>query len=150
LACGDGSIRVFDTNNIIEKYKLTGHKKSVYSVAFHPQKNILVSGGYDAYLRFWNGEKHFEQIQNIPAHNYAIYDIQFNETGDICATASRDKTIKIWDAENFLMPLRLDRKNYNGHINSVNKLLWFKNDLLISSGDDQSIIIWKVEKSDIS
>ncbi|PSR03495.1 MAG: hypothetical protein BRD50_05840 [Bacteroidetes bacterium SW_11_45_7] len=61
------------------------------------------------------------------------------------ASASRDKTVKLWDAETFELLKVLDNKKFEGHVHSVNKLLWsHEHDLLISCGDDRSVIIWKV------
>jgi WD repeat-containing protein 61 len=146
VACGDGLIRILETDLFNEVHTLKGHVEgSVYSVKFHPNLPLLLSGGKDAYLRFWNTNKDFEQIRAIPAHNFAIYSIVFSPCGKLCATGSRDKTIKIWDAKTFDKPHRIDRIKYHGHKNSINKLFWNKNpNRLISTGDDRTVIIWEV------
>ncbi|HQF28656.1 MAG TPA: WD40 repeat domain-containing protein, partial [Bacteroidia bacterium] len=58
--------------------------------------------------------------------------------------ASRDKTVKIWDPESLEVIIRLEKQEADGHVNSVNKLLWLNNTDLLSAGDDRSIALWKM------
>lgn len=145
LACGDGTIRIFETASQEQVKKINAHKLSSNCVKFHPDGKTLVSGGRDAYLRFWDMEKNYSRSGEIPAHNYAIYAIAFSPDNKFFATASRDKTAKIWNAENFEIIARLDRKNFDGHTHSVNKLLWspYKN-YLVTASDDRTLIVWEI------
>ncbi len=142
IACGDGNIRFLDDDLYNEVYTIEAHKNSVYAMAFHPLKPILISGGADAMLRVWNGEKNYEKMLEIPAHNFSIYSIVFDPSGQFFATASKDKTIKIWNAQTLDMLQRIDIKS-GGHRNSVNKLLWSENHGLFSVGDDGKLMIWE-------
>jgi len=143
IAAGDGFLYVVDCTNWQLTQSFQAHKMGANSLAFHPNGKVLISGGRDAHLNFWNIENDFAPIRSIPAHNYAIYGIAFSPNGKWCATASRDKTVKIWDASTYDTPIRLDQKS-EGHINSVNTLLWQNDATLVTSGDDRSIIVWKV------
>jgi WD40 repeat protein len=58
------------------------------------------------------------------------------------ATASRDKTLKIWDVATQEIIQRIEQTN-EGHLNSVNTLLWMDDNTLVSAGDDRSINIWR-------
>ncbi|MBL0072014.1 MAG: hypothetical protein IPP34_09475 [Bacteroidetes bacterium] len=80
--------------------------------------------------------------QKIPAHNYAIYSIVFHPTQNIFATGSRDKTIKIWDAASFEIIKRIDKISDEGHVNSVNKLFFLPDGLLLSASDDRAVMAW--------
>jgi WD40 repeat protein len=117
---------------------------SANKVIKHPTKDIILSGGRDAHLNLieWPSCKIMEKI---PAHNFAIYDIVFNPDKTLFATGSRDKNIKIWDASSLQFLYRIDKEKNEGHINSVNKLLWssYKN-TLVSTGDDRSIMGWQI------
>ncbi len=141
VACGDGCVRILDLDFFNEQQTIAAHEEGATSVAWHPTKSVLLSGGKDAHLKVWNMKDAYKCVLSIPAHNYAIYSIAFGHS--ICATASRDKTIKIWDAQSFDSLQRLDAKS-GGHSHSVNKIL-FQNEKLISCGDDRQIIIWNKE-----
>jgi len=145
FACGDGTIRIYSTKDHTEKAILKGHESAVNCVIYHPATNMLVSGGKDAHLRFWDIEKDYEEVRAIPAHNFAIYSLDFSPDTKYMATASRDKMVKIWDADTFEMLKRIDRKEFDAHSYSVNKLIWSDyKDYLITTGDDRKIMLWSV------
>ncbi len=145
IACGDGSIRIFETSTHKQITLINAHGLSANCLKFHPNGLSLVSGGRDAYLRCWDLTDNFKMFIEIPAHNYAIYDISFSPEKNLFATASRDKTAKIWDSESFDFVARIDKKNSEGHTHSVNKVLWtgYQN-YLITCGDDRIIMVWEV------
>jgi WD40 repeat protein len=145
IGCGDGSICVFELPSLELKKRWMAHQEkfSVNAVQYSPDGNYLLSGSRDAHLNIFDVMNNYVLMTSIAAHNYAIYSIVFSPDKKYFATASRDKTLKIWDAENFNVITRLDKEKYQGHLNSVNILLW-RNDFLISGSDDRSIITWKI------
>lgn len=144
VACGDGTIRIFNLQTLEQIQIIDARQGSTYSVKFHPNGKHLLSGAKDAMLNIFDINEGYQLIRSIPAHNFAIYSIVFSPNNKFFATASRDKTIKIWDAETFEIIKRLDKDKSDGHLNSVNKLLW--NDYLISVGDDRSVLVWEIEE----
>lgn len=142
VASGDCYIRIFDLTTLHEKNAFIAHQLSANVVKYSPDDSLLLSGGRDAHLNVWN-TRDYSLIKSIPAHNYAVYDIVFNPDSALFATASRDKTIKLWDARTFDFLLRVSKENYDGHTNSVNKLLWQGSNLL-SVSDDRTIIVWQI------
>lgn len=144
VAAGDCNIRIFDLESLEEKKIFIGHQFSANVVTYSPDGNTMLSGGRDAHLNIWDTEK-YELIKSIPAHNFAIYDIVFSPDEKLIASASRDKTLKIWNADNYELLARINKENNDGHVNSVNKLLWSTyNNYLISTGDDRAIMIWDI------
>ena len=138
-ACGDGTVRVFDTTDMNEHFTLEAHAEGAQSVAFHPHKPVLISGGKDGHLRFWHAGEGFRTLHAIAAHKAGIYSIAFSSPGHHCATASRDKSTKLWDAASFDLMQRLEPAT--GPARSVNALLW-KGDMLLCAGDDRLITGW--------
>lgn len=149
VACGDGAIRVFDTSYFNEKHRLSGHSMSVNSVKYICKGKYLLTGGKDAHLNSYDAENDYMLLKSIPAHNFAIYSIAENETKQVFFTASRDKTIKMWDSHSFQLITRIDKKQYNGHGHSVNKVYFsgYKN-LLVSAGDDRNLFFWSTSAED--
>ena len=143
-ASGDGFIRVLALPTLKVVNEFYAHDLSANKVIKHPTKDIILSGGRDAHLNIIEWPS-FKILEKIPAHNFAIYDIVFHPENSLFATASRDKTIKIWDANNLQFLYRIDKEKNEGHINSVNKLLWSKfENTLVSTGDDRSIMAWQI------
>ncbi|MCC6251011.1 MAG: WD40 repeat domain-containing protein [Bacteroidia bacterium] len=142
--CGSGYIKLLEIPSLKVLNEFFAHNLSANKVIKHPTQNILLSGGRDAYLNVWDWPS-LKILLRIPAHNYAIYDICFSPDNKLMATASRDKNIKIWNSDNISLLYRIDKEKNNGHINSVNKLLWSSHqNILVSSGDDRSIMGWRI------
>jgi WD40 repeat protein len=150
IGCGDGTIRIINTETCEQLIKLEGHEKdhSVNALAYSPSGKRLISGSRDARLNYWNLDDGYDLFMRIPAHNYAIYSIVFHPTKPFFATGSMDKAIRIWEDGQMRPKTTVDITN-GGHTNSVNKLLWSDhNDYLISTGDDRTIRVWDVQISD--
>ena len=152
VACGDGSVRLFDTTLFNELHTVQAHPPQVMvdtpagtvgttALAWHPTKQVLFSGGKDGHLRTWRADNGFAPLLAMPVHKAGIYRIAFAPNGGRCATASRDKTAKTWDAATLAPMARLDRMG-GGHGHSVNDLCWV-DDLLLTAGDDRRIIAWR-------
>jgi hypothetical protein len=152
IATSNGHVHIFSLPLMQETHNWFAHDLAANCVCWHPEGKYLLSGGRDAHLKAWDPSKNFELIQDIAAHNYAIYSMTFSPgarqddpvgRGKYFATASRDKTIKVWNAENRELLLRINKEKQEGHINSVNKVIWTKEGL-VSTGDDRAIILWDI------
>lgn len=143
--CSDNSVYILNCADWNILHQLREHQNSVFAVYFSPDGKYLLTGSRDAHLRIWDAAGDFRLIKAIPAHLFTINSIACNQNGKIFATASRDKTIKIWSAENFELLKVIDKEKFDGHANSVNKLIWMSDNTLASCSDDRSIMIWNIE-----
>lgn len=147
-----GTIAVGASDNtaylLNQDFQLTQLLEQHYSSIFTTKllrNNTLLTGSRDAHLGVWNYTGHWENVHYIPAHNYTINHIVEHPTLPIFATASRDKTIKIWDADNAKLLKVINKQKQDGHVNSVNKLLWLPhNNWLVSGSDDHTIMVWEI------
>ncbi len=151
LAIGfsDNFIRIVNPENLSLIKEIEAHKISVFTLQYHPQLPILVSGSRDAKLKFWDIQNSYELIEEIPAHMYAINHINFRQDGQYFVTCSMDKSIKVWDAQQFKLLKVIDKARHAGHGTSVNKLIWMPyNNWVVSCSDDRTISIWDVNFAD--
>ncbi len=145
IACSDNSIYLVDLQRWKVKSVLHGPTNSVFSVAFLPGTEKLLAGSRDAQLYCYDLKSN-DLVQQIKAHLYTINDLELISDNKYIASASRDKSVRIWNTENLSLVKSLDRDKNNGHINSVNRLLWMPlQSVLLSASDDRSIIAWKIE-----
>lgn len=145
VGASDHAIYILDTDNLAVKQAVPkAHENSVFALAYSPDGELLFSGGRDAHLKVWDTQAAYLQLSSQPAHMYTINKIVFHPSGRYLATASRDKNIKIWDAQSFRLLKVLESYRDDGHLNSVNTLLWSAHrNCLISGSDDRSLILWE-------
>ncbi|MFK8037803.1 MAG: hypothetical protein AB8B74_05905 [Crocinitomicaceae bacterium] len=143
IGVGDGSIGVFTVDGLREIAFISEHMNGFSVNTIMRLGNYILSGSRDGHINVVNiSSSKYVLKQRIPAHNYAIYKIVQSPNKKYYASASRDKSIKIWDLNhNFIA--KIDSVSNGGHLASVNNLIWFDN-YLISTGDDKTIIIWKI------
>lgn len=149
IGASDHHIYFLDATTLETKDQIkNAHDNSVFTVCYNPDQTLLLSGGRDAHLKVWDLNQAKKCVSSQPAHWFTINDIAIHPKGTIFATASRDKSIKIWDMKNFQLLKVIDRSKQEGHLNSVNKLLWTDyNDYLISVSDDRTLIVWDIQLS---
>ena len=123
------------------------HSNSIFAVAFDTSGRYLVTGGRDAFLMLWDAHNGYKQIAEVPAHLGTINKIAIHPKGHIMATASRDKTVKIWSFPTLKLLKVLEGIRDQGHVNSVNTLVWVGEEQLLTAGDDRTLILWQVSMS---
>ncbi len=147
IADGVGDTHIFSLPNLQSKNTFVSHKLSCNVVCSDFENNLLFTGGRDAHLNVWDSNNRYELLKSIPAHNYSVYDIKLLNGLGLLASASRDKSIKIWDVKTQEFICKINKEEYDGHSASVNSLFWNKEkNMLVSTGDDRTIIVWKISK----
>jgi WD40 repeat protein len=141
----DCFIRFFDAKYFELLNEIKAHDNSVFGLAYSGNGQELLSGGRDAILKLWHQELNLSSKQSIPAHLLHINAIQFNPESKFFATVSMDKTIKIWDALNLSLLKVLDKARNDGHLSSVNKILWHNSQQFITCSDDKTIMMWELD-----
>ena len=75
---------------------LVGHHNYVYSLAFSPKGNMLVSGSYDEAVFLWD-VRTARLMRSLPAHSDPVSGVDFVRDGTLIASCSSDGLIRIWD-----------------------------------------------------
>lgn len=142
----DHHIRIYSVSTYELLLDFLAHQNSVFALAYAPKGNKLYSGGRDVLLRNWNLHHAYEMELNIPAHTLHINAIAFSPDEKLFATVSMDKTIKIWDAQTDTLLKVIDKARNDGHVTSVNKILWLSENELITCSDDRTVMMWGIEE----
>ena len=74
-----------------------GHQNYVYSIAFSPKGNMLVSGSYDEAVFLWD-VRSGRLMRSLPAHSDPVGGVDFVHDGTLIASCASDGLIRIWDA----------------------------------------------------
>lgn len=76
---------------------LTGHSNYVYSLAFSPKGNMLVSGSYDEAVFLWD-VRSAKVMRTLPAHSDPVSGVDFLRDGSMVCSCASDGLIRIWDS----------------------------------------------------
>ncbi|GLA13524.1 hypothetical protein AnigIFM62618_010513 [Aspergillus niger] len=120
-----------------EMQTLEGHSRSVYSVAFSGNGQLLASGSRDKTIKLWDvatgALKH-----TLEGHSDWVHSVAFSGNGQLLVSGSRDKTIKLWDAATGALKHTLE-----GHSGWVCSVAFSGNGQLLASGSrDKTIKLW--------
>ncbi len=151
-ASDDGTVQIWDalTGRKVSTYR--GHSGGVSALAWSSDGKQIASAGMDSTVQVWDASnmrktctysRHSEQVTALawaPAGRLSPPG-----PGPLIASASVDSTVQIWDATSgrrlFI---------YSGHSHPVRTLAWSPDGrYIVSAGEDMTVQVWKVPKSDI-
>lgn len=124
------------TGYLLCTYRGTGQE--VYSVAWSPHGNRIVSGGYDNKAAIWDPTTGQTYI-SYANHSEAVAAISWSPDGEYLASASYDATVQIWDITG------ATRFTYRGHLpyDELYAVAWSPDGKRIaSSGQDGTVQVW--------
>lgn len=92
----DTTIRLWNIDTGAEIGILTGHQKSVETIAFHPhQSGLLLSGDRSSQIKLWQVDS-AEELISIDSQQAKVNCIVISPDGKLIASGGSDRTIKIW------------------------------------------------------
>lgn len=147
----NGIISLWPTNGNKEPIHILKGYGIMYSVAFHPNGKILVSGSDGEYtdennltsiLQLWS-VKEGKLIGKLN-QEHGVYSLSFNPSGNILAVGSLNNEISFWRFENGIFLLEKRLKEHTEHVATVA----FSPDgkILASGSDDKTVKIWYVDE----
>ena len=96
LAAGSGpEIVLWNRQNQKKRFQLKGHTKTVSSLAFSVDSQVLVSGSYDQTIKLWDTSTG-ENMATLTGHQAAVYSVAYSLDGKLIVSGSADKTVKLW------------------------------------------------------
>ena len=121
--------------------KLIGHKSSITSISFYPDREFFISSSCDNTVRLWSTELSGKCLSWYRGHCFPIWDCSFSPLGLYFATASHDRTARLWSTDKGT-PLRI----FAGHISDVECVKFHPNCNYIATGSsDKTIRLWDIQ-----
>ena len=119
---------------------LKGHEHSVWSVAFSPNGNLILSGGLYGDLKLWSTSTG-EEIRSFLGHTNTIWSIAFSPDGRLALSGSSDGTMKLWD-----VATGSEIKTFTGHTATVSAVAFLPDGHFALSGSwDQLVKLWNLD-----
>ncbi len=144
LGNGDGSISIWQLENYQYITNIPAHTEWIYSLAFSPDDQLIVSSSYDYTLKIWqwNHEiNQYEYLRTCYGHTGRVREIVFSSDGKLIASGSVDKTVRVWDVETGKC-----QKILQGHTAQVNSVSFSAdNQFIVSGSGDCTVKIWEIK-----
>jgi len=99
---GGKEVRVWDTKEEKERFRLKGFETYVWSFAFSPENKILALASGDGSIRFIDTHAGTEKHKMIFEEKEIPFGISFSPDGNAFAAAMMDGTVRIWNIGSIL------------------------------------------------
>ena len=146
----DGTMIVWDLNNLTKPHIGRGHKSLINDISISPSGFYIASASSDKTIRIWSNQYDYSSNKDIQSsvikhHTAPVKSVDFSIDSRLICSGSDDKTVKIVSVA--------DRKllaTLNGHKNWVKCTRFNRDSKLIASGsDDKTLRLWDVERKEL-
>merc|ERR1711988_1051503 len=144
-AARDKTIKLWNT---LAQCKYTiqedGHQDWVSCVRFSPnnQNPIIVSAGWDKYVKVWNLTNCKLKTNHI-GHTGYLNTVPMSPDGSLCASGGKDAKAMLWDLNDGKHLYTLD------HADTINALCFSPNRYWLCAATGPSIKIWDLESKNM-
>ncbi len=118
---------------------LQGHDEIVFSVAFSPNGQYVLSGSRDNTLKLWEVDTGRE-IQTFRGHQDTVTSVTFSPNGQYALSGSWDCTLRLWEVDTGRSILTL-----KGHDHVVTSVAFSPDGQYVLSGSrDYTVKLWEL------
>jgi serine/threonine protein kinase len=129
--------RVQASQNLIS-IRTIKQSNAVLTLAMHPQRAIVASGGEDKMIQLWDMQGN--RLTTLMGHLKDITALHFTPDGETLVSASADATAKIWNLQSGTLHHTL--VGHEGRINST--YVSPNGQLTVTGGSDRLIKVWDI------
>ncbi len=123
-----------------ERNLFQGHERYVYSVAFSPDGQRIVSGSGDNTVRLWD-LKGQAIGQPFRGHQGSVYSVAFSPDGQRIVSGSDDNTLRLWDLKGQAIG-----QPFRGHERGVWSVAFSPvGQRFVSGSDDNTLRLWDLK-----
>ncbi|KAF5917883.1 hypothetical protein HPG69_010036 [Diceros bicornis minor] len=85
------------------KFSVLNLRRGILCFDYCPDKNFLVTGGYDPLIRLWNPFFSKKPVWLMKGHQTSVTHILVNsQNSSILLSISKDKNIRVWDMQDYI------------------------------------------------
>ncbi|MDT5357053.1 MAG: hypothetical protein QOJ56_5585 [Mycobacterium sp.] len=118
---------------------LQGHQGKVHSLAISSDGELLVSGGSDGVVMFWNLQTG-ELLRTLAEAAGAVFSVALSPDGQTIASGGADEVIHLWDRQTGVL-----KQTLRGHTGKVCSVVFAPDGAFLASGSaDTTIRLWNV------
>ncbi|NJK35740.1 MAG: hypothetical protein HC919_12795 [Oscillatoriales cyanobacterium SM2_2_1] len=117
------------------QHRLVGHQQPVRSLAIFPNNFIVISGGGDRFLRFWNVAG--KSFANLAVAGVGVQAIAIHPSGNSFVSGHQDHRLQVWSFRSARL-----RRTLSGHTGPITGLGYTNQGQWLVSSGDRTVRIW--------
>jgi WD40 repeat protein len=119
--------------------RFQAHDEWSFSVAFHPRRNWLLTGGGDGLIKLWDWPTR-QEIARFAGHEDDVHAVRFTPDGRTVVSTGDDMAVRVWDVRT-----RQARHVLSGHSDTIPGLAISPDGVIAASASrDRTIRLWDI------
>jgi len=115
-------------------------QEEVYCIAVSPAGKLLVSGGEDKTVQFWDIQTG-KLLATLEGHSGPVKSLAISPDGKLLVSGGEDHTVRLWDIQT-----RKQLATLEGHSDTVKSVAISPDGkLLASGGEDKTVRLWDIQ-----
>jgi WD40 repeat protein len=138
VACGDGSVQLYDPITLQPKGVMRYTEKSARCIAYNPELKHVAVGYSDHKIRVFEANTG-RLLCELSGHENSVFSLQYSLDGKKLYSAGRDARLRVWQSSDYRL-----HEMVNAHLYAINHLSFSPSGkYLATCSMDKSIKLWE-------